>query len=234
MILPDLLLDRQWEGSPPQSGVPIGIGFDASLERYARVEADGTVTVRKLADNAIVVHIPNLGAPAQRVVDWRVRLRFSPDDRFLATRSDPFLNVFLQVWDLSGPRRLFTVPACGYMTREDFDFSPDSRTLATGQADGSIGLYDLHSGRLVRSLAPRLSQPGLRFHPSGQKLAVFRDGDSVVQILDLAGRPSGQPLSHPDKVTATPAWHADGELLACGCRNGLVYVWHARTGKPVA
>src|SRR5205823_4337661 len=114
MILPDLGLNRQWDGSPPQSGVPIGIAFDASLERYARVEADGTVTVRGLADNTILVHITDLGAPTQRVVDWRVRLRFSPDGRLLATRSDPYHAVPLQVWDLSGPRRLLSVPASGH------------------------------------------------------------------------------------------------------------------------
>src|SRR5262249_11556014 len=93
MILPDLRLDRQWEGSPPQSGPPIGIGFDAGLERYARVEADGTVTVRSLADNAILVHITDLGVPAQRTVDWRVYLRLSPASRFLAPGRDPDIEV---------------------------------------------------------------------------------------------------------------------------------------------
>jgi WD40 repeat protein/Flp pilus assembly protein TadD len=227
MILPDLRLDRQWEGSPPQSGAPIGIGFDAGLERYARVEADGTVTVRSLADNAILVHITDLGVPAQREVDWRVPLRFSPDGRFLATGSHPYYGVPLQVWDLSGPRRILTVPPCCPP-----DFSPDSHTLATGQADGSIGLYDLRSGRLRKSLAPGLSPTGLRFDPAGHKLAACRG--SAVQILDLAGRPSGPPLSHPDRVTTIPAWQADGELLASGCHPGLVYVWNTRTGKTVA
>jgi serine/threonine protein kinase/WD40 repeat protein/Flp pilus assembly protein TadD len=234
MILPDLQLHRQLESSPPQSGPPVGIAFDATLERYARVEADGTVTVRSLTDNAILVHITDLGAPAQRTVDWRVLLRFSPDGRFLATRSDPYHALPLQVWDLSGPRRILTVPACGQGFLQDFDFSPDSRTLATGQADGSIGLYDLESARLLKALAPGLSPSGLRFHPAGQKLAVFRTSDSAVQVLDLDGRPSGQPLFHPDRVSTTPVWHADGELLASGCAHGLVYVWSTRTGKPVA
>jgi serine/threonine protein kinase/WD40 repeat protein/Flp pilus assembly protein TadD len=234
MILPDLHLDQQWEGTPPQSGVPIGMAFDASLERYARVEADGTVTVRSLADNAILVHITDLGAPTQRVVDWRVRLRFSKDGRFLATRSDPYYAVRLQVWDLSGPRRILTVPACGFKTRQDFDFSPDSRTLATAQADGSIGLYDLRSARLLKSLAPGSFPTGLSFHPAGQKLAVSRDRDSAVRLLDLDGRPSGQPLTHPEPVATTPVWHPEGELLASGCHNGSIYVWHAPTGKPVA
>jgi serine/threonine protein kinase/WD40 repeat protein len=233
MILTDLRIDRQWEGSPPKSGPPVGIAFDSRLERYARVEADGTVTVRGLGDDTVLVHITDVGAPAQRVVDWRVRLRFSPNGRSLAIRSDWHNAVPLQVWDLSGPRRLLSVPACGHWFFQDFDFSPDSRTLATGQADGSIGLYELRSARLLKSLAPRLSPAGLRFDPAGQKLAVCRDGDSTVQILDVAGRASGQTLHHPDHVTTTPAWHADGELLASGWRNGPVYVWNARTGKPV-
>jgi WD40 repeat protein/Flp pilus assembly protein TadD len=234
MVLPDLGPDRQWEGSPPQSGVGIGVGFDAALERYARVEADGTVTVRSLADNAILVHIPDLGAPARRAVDWRVNLRFSPDGRLLATRSDPHHGVPLQVWDLSGPRRLLSVPPCGLHFYRDFDFSPDGRTLATGQADGSIGLYDVRSARLLRSLAPGSSPAGLRFHPAGQRLAYFRQSDPTLRVLDLASGKPGLALSHPDPVNATPAWHPDGALLATGCSSGVVYVWDTRTGKRVA
>jgi WD40 repeat protein/Flp pilus assembly protein TadD len=208
------------------------MAFDAGLERYARVEADGTVTVRGLADNAVLVQITDLGAPAHR--GWRVPLRFSPDGQLLATRGEPRDAMPLQVWDLSGPRRLLSVPACGQWFLQDFDFSPDSRTLATGQADGSIGLYDVRLGRLLQSLAPGSSPGGLRFHPAGQKLAFWRDRDSAIQILDLAGQPSGPPLPHADPVSTRPAWHADGELLASGCTNGLVYVWNARSGKPVA
>src|SRR5262249_18447550 len=112
------------------------------------------------------------------------------------------------------------------------DFSPDGHTLATGQVDGSIGLYELRSARLLKSLAPGTSPRGLRFHPAGRKLAVRRD--DAIQILDLDGRPSGQPPSHPGRVTSTPVWHADGERLAVGYANGLVQVWNARTGKLVA
>jgi serine/threonine protein kinase/WD40 repeat protein/Flp pilus assembly protein TadD len=233
MILPDVAVNRQWEGSPPQSGAPILMAFDAGMDRYARVEPDGTVTVRGMADNAILVHIKDIGAPARRTVDWRVRLRFSPDGRFLATGSQPTSAVPLGVWDLSGPKRILTVPARGQVLAEDFDFSPDSRTLATGQADGSIGLYDVRSARLLKSLAPGSSPAGLRFDPAGQRLAVYRHSDPTIRILDLDGRPAGPILSHPGEVTATPAWHVDGQLLASGCHKELVYLWNTRTGKPV-
>jgi serine/threonine protein kinase/WD40 repeat protein/Flp pilus assembly protein TadD len=236
MILPDLRLDQQWEGSPPQSGPPVGIAFEAGLERYARVEADGTVTVRRMADHAILVHINDLGAPARRVVDWRVLLRFSPDGRLLATGSDPHHAVALQVWDLNGPRRLLSVPAPDKSPWffQHFDFSPDSRTLATGQADGSIALYDVESAHRFKTLAPGSFPRSIRFDPSGRKLALWRDGDSAVQVVDLAGGRFGQPLSHPARVSTTPSWHPDGALLAIGCADGGVYVWNTCIGKTVA
>jgi serine/threonine protein kinase/WD40 repeat protein/Tfp pilus assembly protein PilF len=234
MILPDLRLNRQWVGSPPQSGAPVGLAFDAGLERYARVEADGTVTVRRLADDVVLVQLADLGAPRQRMVDWRVCLRFSPDGRFLAARSEPRDRVPLQVWDLNGPRRLLSVPACGEWFFQDFDFSPDSRTLVTGQADGSIGLFDISTGRLLRTLATGAFPRMLRFDPAGEQLAVGHRDDRTIRFLNLAGRPNCRTLSLPEPVSCAPAWNADGELLAAGSNNGQVHVWNARSGSFVS
>jgi WD40 repeat protein/Tfp pilus assembly protein PilF len=234
MILPDVRINRQWPSSPPQSGAPVGLAFDSGLERYARVEADGTVTVRRLTDDVVLVRLADLGAPDRRIVDWRVCLRFSPDGRLLATRSEPRDAVPLQVWDLVRAKRLLSVPASGEWFFEDFDFSPDSRTLATGQADGSIGIFDIFSARLKQTLATNAFPRALRFDPDGEQLAICHRENRTVHVFGLAGRLTCRGVTLPEPVSCAPAWSANGELLAAGCRNGQIHVWNARTGNLIA
>jgi WD40 repeat protein len=235
MTLADLRVDRNFPASPPQSGYPIGVAFDADVLRYAQVEPDGTVTVRSLVDNAELVRIAGLGSPVRRPVDWRVLLRFSPDGKLLATRSEPRYGVPLQVWDLGGPRRLLTVPASGQWYYGDFDFSPDSRVLATGRTDGSIALYDVRSAQLVKCISPGPPPKYVRFHPAGHRLAVCRGPQ--VEVLDLAGRVllrlRPPALNHQPSTTVV-AWSADGELLANGGTDGVAHVWMAGTGQHLA
>src|SRR5262249_43895367 len=85
MALVDLRLDQQLDGYSP-GGTPTGMGFDREMERYARVDGDGHITVRRLADNQETICIPDIGAPAasERPSDWRTPLVFSPDGRYLA------------------------------------------------------------------------------------------------------------------------------------------------------
>src|SRR5262249_36822262 len=72
MALSDLRLDGQpRESSPPGSGPPTCVALDADVERYARFESDGSVTVRALADNKVILRITDTAAPARRPSDWR-------------------------------------------------------------------------------------------------------------------------------------------------------------------
>ena len=62
-------------------------------------------------------------------------------------------------------------------------FSPDSRLFAIGDADGSIGLFDLPSGKSLRRLAAGGAPRFLAFNPRGEQLAVA--SPTCVQIRDL-------------------------------------------------
>src|SRR5262249_9430361 len=73
----DLELEREWEGNPPGTN---GLAFDSAYERYARSHQDGSISLRRVADDTEVVRFQSTEPdPADRRVD----LQFGGDDRFL-------------------------------------------------------------------------------------------------------------------------------------------------------
>src|SRR5262249_11397836 len=66
----------------------------------------------------------------------------------------------------------------------------------------------------------------MAFRPDGQRLAFTSFGQKAeVQILDPETGQVVRRLPHPDDVKAL-AWSADGRLLAAGCDDRNVHVWH--------
>src|SRR5262249_32645203 len=85
MALIDVRQDSSWECFPP-GGLETGVAFDSDMERYAFVDGNGHVCVRRLADNQELLRILDVGAPpaTQRKPGWNRLLCFSPDGRYLA------------------------------------------------------------------------------------------------------------------------------------------------------
>jgi serine/threonine protein kinase/WD40 repeat protein len=223
LALPDVRLEREWEGSPPGTN---GLGFDARFERYAWSFKDEGIRIGRVADQQELLRLPTL--PAERVSRW-LFLRFSPDGRFLAVWYSVWASRRpLQVWELKSgdPRPLLTLVDSATQA----DFSPDGRTLAVGLPDNSLRLFDLATGQETKRLPLGLLPERLAFHPGGQKLAVSSTKQPRVQVHDL---PSGQVVStlpHPAGVQAV-AWHPEGQLLATGCDDHRIYLWDGASGE---
>jgi WD40 repeat protein/DNA-binding SARP family transcriptional activator len=65
-------------------------------------------------------------------------------------------------------------------------FSPDGRRLATGSIEGSLKVWDAHTGRLVDSLTGNLGQVlDLAFSPDGTSLAT-NSSDGTVRLWDVS------------------------------------------------
>jgi len=157
-----------------------------------------------------------------RMLETRVKLRAALEtaDSLLAralwlqTRSRP------EVWK----RR---APSWGVRSA----FSPDSRWLALASANGPVHLFDVRSGKLVRSLRGKAGLgSSVAFSHDGRQLAEgFFDG--TILIWDLARR-SFRTLkaSHGSTVVS---FHPDGKLLASTSHDKLVRIWDLSSGKVV-
>ena len=107
-------------------------------------------------------------------------------------------------------------------------FSPDSRRLAIGHADGSIRLYELPSGRQVKQLEGVSSHGRMAFHPKGRQLAV--SCATGIKVYDLETGRILADLRQPAE-TSSFAWHPDGKTLAAACDDSRIYLWDVALGK---
>src|SRR5262249_30279342 len=208
LALTDVKISRRW---PLPTQLADVVAFAALLERYAYKDRQFHISVRSAADNRELVALPGPRTPT-----WVMRITFSPDGRHLAAvyefpDASPS-KVF--AWDLSQGAKLFEK-----LTDEEggLEFSPDSRSLALVNSNGSIGIFAIPGGEELLRLEKSCRVHSLAFDPAGRRLAVSSVADKLVEIhdLDKAGRISAK-FAHPSGVYVS-AWRGDGLLLVTGC-----------------
>ncbi len=220
------LLGKEWPGYP--NGTEGEVAFDAGLERYARGDARGNISVRRVADDRELAHLA--GGPKGVCV-----MRFSPDGLFLAVQSWLDLAVSptnFQVWDWQRGVVRFQVrtPVCNLA----WCLGPDGRELALGHPDHTVTIRETVGGKELKRLQVGFTPAALAYHPDGSKLAVSGVTQSDVMILDLASRKVLFLLHHPGTTADRLAWHPDGVLLATGGNDFRIYLWDPATGRQHA
>ena len=95
-------------------------------------------------------------------------------------------------------------------------FSPDGKLLASGSADNSIKLWNVASGRELRTLSGHTAPvSSVAFSPDGKVLA-SGSWDTTIKLWDVAsGRELRTLTGHTDKVNSV-AFSPDGQGAGLG------------------
>jgi WD40 repeat protein len=167
---------------------------------------------------------------------------FSPDGRTLATAD---LDHDTYLWNLTARRRtatrtdpeVLTVPDARNVQIYTVAFSPDGRTLATGDNLSQIDLWNVATGRHTATL----TNPGagvyggvtaLAFSPDGRTLAAG-DDDGSTYLWSVATWHRTAVLNNGQSITSV-AFSPGGRTLATGDRFGTIDLWDVATGRKTA
>jgi WD40 repeat protein len=91
-------------------------------------------------------------------------------------------------------------------------FSPDSGRLACG-GEGGVGLYDVRTGKLDRTLKSDDIVTSLAFLPGGKRLA-SGGWDRSIRLWDVSSGEEVLTLSGAEQAVYGVAFSPDGEALA--------------------
>jgi WD40 repeat protein len=170
---------------------------------------------------------------------------FSPDGRRLA--SGDWREQVVRVWDMTTGRPILPPLKAPTESAKHWGgavcgvaFSPDGARLAAAILEGSIHLWDVRTGRWLRSFqADTFEIWGLAFSPDGTRLA-SGGADHKVKIWDVdPGRAqhADAPLftfpGHTNWLNSV-AFSPDGARIASGSADGIIKIWVAATGEELA
>ena len=143
-----------------------------------------------------------------------LNLAWSPDGSMVAAGA-----VDYQVWHADGTPvatlRTGGTPAWG------MGWAPDGRTIAIGDENGMVALYDL-AGTEATASANNGSISALVWSPDGETIAVSSvAGVRLIRVKDFGAA----PRSIYPGGTVSVAWSPNGGSLALGAPDRTVHVW---------
>jgi WD40 repeat protein len=156
---------------------------------------------------------------------------FSADGRFLATSNG---DKTVQLRDLSADgtsnARVFESYSSGvYATA----FSADKHWFATGNKDKTIRVWEVATGRKVRTLAGHTGWvTSLAFSPDSKWLASASLSGAVKLWDNETGREARTLEGHTESVNAV-AFSPDSKTLATASGDSTVKLWDAATGQTL-
>jgi WD40 repeat protein/DNA-binding CsgD family transcriptional regulator/transcriptional regulator with XRE-family HTH domain len=135
----------------------------------------------------------------------------------------------MRVWREEG-KRLHLAWQAHTNTTLALALSPDEHTLASGNEDGSVRLWDVESGALLWSGWHTKGTWCLAFSPDGSMLTSGSEDGSVRLWEASLGTPL-EDIPHPGAVFSL-AWSPDGRLLANGDVAGTIRLWERQQTGP--
>jgi len=156
-------------------------------------------------------------------------IALSRDGRLLAARRRG-----LRVWDVAQEMVISELAGEESLIRTA-DFSPDGTLVALGARDGTVTLWNVHTGAELGLLAlpyPRITMSA-RLSPSAQHVALgWRDGG--LELWDFAARKIRElPVDETDGRVKWLSFARNGELLGARCFGGGLRLFEVTTGREL-
>jgi WD40 repeat protein len=225
----------------------LSVCFSADGRLIASSFSDGMIKVQHVGDNRQDT------ATAHEATNEAWSMSFSPDGNYLATAGGGASIRLWNIWSESEPRALDAHGSAVYR----IEFGAEGSILAGWSSDGALQAWTIPQGIYLGKSTP---VPGLTdyytngFFSAAAQAFIYPVGEggiARVQLADFSVSGVESPQSRSRLITplANPRWSGPaarrlhpaylsfqphGEILACGCSDGTVQFWNARTASHVA
>jgi RNA polymerase sigma factor (sigma-70 family) len=205
-----------------------------AFEQQVALSPDGRKIAYGHADKTVRVCETTSGEELWRTAagpDGICWLAFSPDGKVLASslngRERP-----IYLWDAATGKELRQLTPNAKEGFSQVAFAPDSKTLAIGDHDGTILLFELATGKQSRRIRAHCGYAGpLAFSSDGKTLVSC--GDNLIRQWDVATGMEVHAPAGPAGSVCFVALSPDGRTLASGNSILNSRLWDAKTGKEL-
>ena len=109
-------------------------------------------------------------------------------------------------------------------------FSHDGRTIATGNFNGTVKLWDVPSGRLLRTLDGHTDLVYKGVFSPDEKILASCSRDGKIKIWEVATGAELRTLTGHTRPIKAVAFAPDGNLLASVSNDGTLRLWDVAKG----
>ena len=227
-------------------------GHDMSVTAVA-FSADGTTLVSGGEDDAIKIWDAPSGRLIRTVAGFTPgvagvkSVAFSPDRQTLVATSGAKVKLFetetgklLHTFETkeshtsAGPEGVQVTDCCG-SEASAAAFSPDGAVIVSGHVDGTVKLWDVKAGKLLRIMKGRSTDVrSVVFSPDGKLIASGNnDEDGRIELWDAATGKLVRQFDDDSDYVRSLAFSPDGKTILSGHLVNNVKLWDAATGKLI-
>jgi len=194
-----------------------------------------------VGDAAGAIHLwrPDDNQPVRQLTWHRqgiTSLAFSPDSELLVSGGGADGYVYL--WSPTSDEPVLLMPeAADGCTVETVAFFPTGNLiacggvdwLATGGSDGAVSVWDYGTRQEVATFSGGTVRIAVR--PDGKQIAAASLVESII-LWDLETKALAKELVGHHGLVTCLAYSPDGNLLATGSEDGMLYLWITGTVTP--